>query len=83
MSEKLTQLQKEEILNNVFKDQTALLRQFIADDMVKQGTAKTFREAVEMIRIQEIAEENLSALKNTTLSGQELDLKSFMNSKDL
>ncbi|MGN0929742.1 MAG: hypothetical protein ACI4N3_03830 [Alphaproteobacteria bacterium] len=81
MAEKITDLQKEEILNEIFNDQAALLRQFKADDMVEKGIAKTFREAAEKIKAEETAKEKESIkTQSSSLSEQEKDLMEFMSS---
>ncbi|MBD5405782.1 hypothetical protein HDR59_04515 [bacterium] len=79
MTENLTQEEKEKILQEVFLDQAAELRQFKADDMVKKGVAKTFREAAEMIKADEIAKQELRS-KNRTLSEQEKELMEAISS---
>lgn len=79
MTEKITQAEKEKILEEVFVDQAALLRQFRADDMVEKGIAKSFREAVDMIKAEEIAKQK-SKPKEKSLSEQEKQLMEYLSS---
>ncbi|MBD5398290.1 hypothetical protein HDR60_02160 [bacterium] len=80
MTEKITQKEKEKILEEFFSDQAATLRQFKADDMVEKKIAKNFRDAVIIIKKQE---EQLIKNPDSFLSEQELSLKEYLNSKEL
>ena len=57
MVENLTDKEKDVILREIFLDQAAELRVFKADMLVDSGKAKTFREACEMIKAEEVLKE--------------------------